>query len=192
VHFAVNNNGTILMLPSVPDLGAAVVRGRLVFGIGTQTNNQLPSGSNILFVQTDPNRSDYLYVQTTVGSQTYPNSYIDSGSNGYFFDSASLSQACVAAAKDLNWYCPAAQQNLNAVITGADGLTRSVSLSIGNADLMFAVTNSSNTAFPTLGGAAGAANPGAFVWGLPFFYGKSVYTSIWFQRLSEKGPWYTF
>jgi hypothetical protein len=186
-----DDNGTIVMLPAVPDLGAAVVRGRLVFGIGTQTNNQLPLGSSILRVQTDPIRDDYLYVQSSVGGQTYPNSYIDSGSNGYFFDSASLSQACIAAGKGANWYCPSAQQNLNAVITGADGMTRSVSLSIGNADLLFAPPGT-NTAFPTLAGAAGAANPGAFVWGLPFFYGKSVYTSIWFQRLSENGPWYTF
>jgi hypothetical protein len=195
VHFSPNSdgtrddNGTIVMLPAVPDLGAAVVRGRLVFGIGTQTNNQLPLGSSILRVQTDTSRDDYFYVQSSVGGQTYPNSYIDSGSNGYFFDSASLSQACIAAGKGATWYCPSAQQNLNAVITGADGMTRSVSLSIGNADLLFAGTN---TAFPTLAGAAGAANPGVFAWGLPFFYGKAVYTSIWFQRLSENGPWYTF
>jgi hypothetical protein len=185
----VDNNGTVVMLPAVPDQGASVVRGRLVFGIGTQTNNQLPPASNILRVQTDPMRADYLYVQSSIGSQVFPNSYIDSGSNGYFFDDASLSTSCIGAGKGSTWYCPGTLQSFNALITDASGATRSVGLSIVNADLLFASTN---TAFATLGGASGSANPGAFVWGLPFFYGKSVYTAIWGQSLAANGPWYTF
>jgi hypothetical protein len=27
---------------------------------------------------------------------------------------------------------------------------------------------------------------------LPFFYGRSVFTSIWQQTLSDKGPWWAF
>ena len=64
-----------------------------------------------------------------------------------------------------------------------------VDLSVANADVLFA---SANTAFANLGGAAGAASPGAFVFGLPFFYGRKVYTSIWGQALAGNGPWYGF
>jgi hypothetical protein len=188
-RFAVNNNGTIVAMPALPDTGASVARGRLIFGIGTQTNNQPPATGAILHVETDPFRDNYFYITTTVGNASFPNSYIDSGSNGYFFDDASLSTSCIGAGKGSTWYCPGTLQSFNALITDASGATRSVGLSIVNADLLFASTN---TAFATLGGASGSANPGAFVWGLPFFYGKSVYTAIWGQSLAANGPWYTF
>jgi hypothetical protein len=40
--FVTNNNGTMITMPALPKLGATVAKGRLVFGIGTQANNQLP------------------------------------------------------------------------------------------------------------------------------------------------------
>jgi hypothetical protein len=188
-QFAVNNNGSIVALPALGETGASVARGRLVFGIGTQTNNQLPVGAALLRVETDPASANYLYVKTTVGSQAYAFSYIDSGSNGYFFDDASLPLNCVGAGKGSTWYCPATLQARSALISDAFGASASVNFSVANTDVLF---TSANTAFANLGGAAGAANPGAFVWGLPFFYGRSVYTSIWGQSLAANGPWYAF
>jgi hypothetical protein len=185
--FAVNNNGSIVALPALGETGASVARGRLVFGIGTQSNNQLPVGAAVLRVETDPARADYLFVKTTVGSTAYAYSYIDSGSNGYFFDDPGLSLACIGAGTGGTWYCPATAQPRNAVISDRYGTQSPVAFSIANTDVLFA---SANTAFATLGGAAGAANPGAFVWGLPFFYGRSVYTAIWGQSLALNGPWY--
>jgi hypothetical protein len=69
------------------------------------------------------------------------------------------------------------------------GNSATVNFSIISADLLFAT---SNTAFATLGGDAGAASPGAFVWGLPFFFGRRVYSSIWGQALATNGPWVAF
>lgn len=187
--FAVNNNGSIVALPALGATGASVARGRLVFGIGTQTNNQLPVGAAVLRVETDPARADYLYVKTTLGGTAYDYSYIDSGSNGYFFDDPGLSLNCVGAGKGGTWYCPATAQPRSAVISDGTGAQSTIDFSIANTDVLFA---SANTAFATLGGAAGAANPGAFVWGLPFFYGRSVYTAIWGQALAGNGPWYAY
>jgi hypothetical protein len=186
-RFAVNNNGSMLVLPAVPALGAAVAKGRLVFGIGTQSNNQIAPMAQIFRVDPDPASASYLYLSTQVGSTSYPYAYIDSGSNGLFFDDLSISAACAGAGN--GWYCPATTVSRNAVIQDGFGMQTTISFSVASADTLFAT---SNIAFSNLGGRAGAANAGAFVWGLPFFYGRTVYTSIWGQALAANGPWYAF
>jgi hypothetical protein len=75
------------------------------------------------------------------------------------------------------------------VLSDPFGTQATVNFSITSTDVLF---STSNTAFGTLGGAAGSANPGAFVWGMPFFYGRRVFTSIWGQPLSLSGPWVSF
>ena len=186
---AVNNNGTILVLPALSATGAPVARGRLVLGIGTQSNNQLPLSATVLHVETDPFSPSYLYLATTVGGKRFPYSYIDSGSNGLFFDDATLAGACLGSGGGGAWFCPATLQPRTAEIRSPSGALAQVEFAIGNADVLF---STANTAFANLGGSAGAANEGAFVWGLPFFYGRAVYTSIWGQALSASGPWYAF
>lgn len=189
VHFASNRNGTLIVLPALPATGASVARGRLVFGIGTQANNQLPAAAALLRLQTDPAAADYLFFRTRQGTQDYPYSYVDSGSNGLFFDDPALPTRCVAGGAGATWYCPPAAQTLEATLSDAFGNQSAVRFTLGSADLLFATPN---VAFATLGGAAGPGNAGAFVWGLPFFFGRSVYTSIWGQALAENGPWVAF
>jgi hypothetical protein len=60
-----------------------------------------------------------------------------------------------------------------------------VAFQIANAEALF---STNNTAFS---GASGAAPTGssAFAWGMPFFYGKQVFLSIWQQAGSLSGPW---
>jgi hypothetical protein len=188
-QFAVDNNGTMIVLPAVPEIGAGVARGRLVFGIGTQTNNQLPPGATVLHVQTDPASAAYLYLRAETGGAVYDFSYVDSGSNALFFDDAALSTHCLGAGAGASWYCPPSTQSRSLVLSDALGSSSSVSLSIASADVLFA---SPNTAFGNLAGASGSANPGAFVLGLPFFYGRSVFTSIWGQALAANGPWVAY
>jgi hypothetical protein len=186
---SIDNNGTIVAMPALPDTGASVARGRLVFGIGTQTNNQPPAKGAILHVETDPSRDNYFYITTAVGNSTFPNSYIDSGSNGYFFEDAGLSTGCIGAGQGSGWYCPPALQTREAVLSDSFGVKANASVRIVSADLLFA---SANTAFATLGGTPGTAAPGVFVWGLPFFYGRQVYTAIWGQQLALDGPWFAY
>ena len=182
----VNNNGTLIALPALPDLGAGVARGRLVLGIGTQSNNQLPASAKVMAVQTDPSRDDYLFLSTQIGSQTWPYSYVDSGSNGLFFDDATITGSCGGAGRGAAWYCPAAATHRTALLTDRIGQTQSLDLTVISADALFA---SANSAFGTLGGHTGSGAQQAFVWGLPVFFGRRVYTSIWGQALSSNGPW---
>ena len=61
----VDNNGSVIMMPAVPDLGASVVRGRLVFGIGTRANNQIPLTAHVYPVDTNPANDTYLSLGTS-------------------------------------------------------------------------------------------------------------------------------
>lgn len=187
--FAVDNNGTLIVMPAVPETGASVARGRLVFGIGTQSNNQLTPSAAVLYVETNPANENYLYLDTQLGGRSYSRSYVDSGSNGFFFDDPTLSTACAGSGGGSAWYCPTGTQSRSALLGDAYGTQATVNFQIANTDVLF---STSNTAFGALGGAAGSANPGAFVWGMPFFYGRRVFTSIWGQALSPNGPWISF
>ena len=77
-----DNNGVLIQLPAVPDGGSLNVAGSLIFGIGTQSNNGL--GSATVYPVPD-NGSFAANIITTFKGQSYPNSFIDSGSNGIFF-----------------------------------------------------------------------------------------------------------
>jgi hypothetical protein len=116
-YFATDNNGTLIALPKLPAFGAGTVTGRLVFGIGTQSNNQIPPTATILHVDTNPADAAYLYLSTDVATNSYRQSYIDSGSNAYFFYDGDLSQACQNTTGGASsWYCPATVLQRTAVI----------------------------------------------------------------------------
>lgn len=189
VHFAVNNNGTLIALPALPDLGAGVAKGRLVFGIGTQPNNQIPLSATMYFVDPDPASASYLYLTTTLGTSTYADSYIDSGSNALFFDDPTLPLTCQSSSGQAGgWYCPSTLTKRSATLTDYRGTSGPVDLAVANSDALF---GTSSLAFSDLAGSV-AQGPRSFVWGLPFFYGRTVFTSIWGQALSANGPWVAF
>jgi hypothetical protein len=172
-RFALDNNGVVIDLPAVADAGAPSVSGSMIFGIGTQANNTL-GGASVVKANTQTG-----YVVTSSAGQTYPQSYIDSGSNGLFFSSSQFPQCGY-------WYCPSSTQTANASITGIGGVANTVSFAIGNSRALFA---SSNNAFNNL---AGVVSNG-FGWGLPFFFGRRVYTAIASRATSAgPGPYYAF
>jgi hypothetical protein len=57
-----------------------------------------------------------------------------------------------------------------------------------SADALFAT---SSLGLDDLAGSVSGTSS-SFVWGMPFFYGRTVYTSIWGQALSADGPWNAF
>jgi hypothetical protein len=188
-HFAANNNGSVIVMPAVPDLGASLVRGRLVLGIGTQANNQLAASSQVYQVDTDPMSVGYLGVVTQVNGRRYDYSYFDTGTNGLFFEDTSLSRSCPLLSSQVQpWYCPDTLQQRSATLVDGGGFTGTTSFNVASAQVLF---NTSNVAFNDLGGFSGS-HTNVFVWGMPFYYGRSVYTAIWGQPLAERGPWWAF
>lgn len=171
--FATDNNGTIIRLPALPSMGQASVKGELVFGIGTRDNNALPARPTILVVG---DRGDFTTSYKTRAMM----SVIDSGSNGLFFPDASLPVQNY-------WFAPAAVQSLSATAISNPGDVQStIPFSIANASTLF-----------DLGYAAhdnlGAPMSSMFLWGLPFFYGRDVYTALSGMKAgAQKGPYVAF
>ena len=179
--FSSDNNGVIVELPSISATGAATAAGSLIFGIGTQADNGL-GGATVLTV--DPSTGN---VVTTFNNQTYVTSYIDAGSSLYFIGT-SLYPICGGIAA--GFYCPAAAQSLSATIQGTNGNKSAVNFSIANA-LALLTANPSFYAFNNLGAPAGDA--ATFAWGLPFFYGRNVFTAIETRSTpGGTGPYFAF
>lgn len=172
-----DNNGVILELPGVPASGLAVDNGSLVFGIGTQNNNGLGKAT----VYTGDLSAN---ISTTFGGQTFSNSFIDSGSNGYFFNFPSGNvNKCT---NNVGFYCPQDANgnpetlSCSATNVGNNQKSGAVGFNVINLD-KFSSTASVNA----LNGVAGpntpppgSSGPSGFDWGLPFFYGRNVYTGM--------------
>jgi hypothetical protein len=190
--FAVDNNGVILELPAVPaggQLGISAGQGSLVFGIGTESNNGLSSSAVVLTLDSNPNDAAWLGFTTVFNGVSYPNSlsaigsFLDSGSNIFRFLDQPTSKIPNCPI-NTDFYCPAATESLTAVNQAANGNSHAVQFSVANADTLFTGSDSafSNLAAPNTPGSPNSATQAAdgfFDWGLPFFYGRNVYTAIW-------------
>ena len=202
--FPTDNNGVILQLPSIASGGQATAQGALIFGIGTQSNNSV---GNAILLQPDQSTGFFAasFNNTTYNDWNGPgsghgSSFIDSGSNGYFFlDSQTLVNQgfpipdCSGTSNLQGFYCPASTQTINVSVIGENpstgtpvGTGRSIQFTVANAQTLF---NSNNTAFNDVGG----PNSNSFDFGLPFFFGKSVYFGIENQKTPlGTGPLYAF
>jgi hypothetical protein len=185
--FPVDNNGSFIRLPSIPDSGAPSVAGELVFGIGTQSNNGLGDAKVIAI---DANGfSTTIYP---VGGTQYT-SYIDTSSNGVFFLDATLAQLPACSGSLSSFYCPTSTVNLSASMPSIGGSNANVSFSVVNASSLVASDFAfSNLAGPMPGFPTDATVPG-FDWGLPFYFGRTVITAIESQNTpAGPGPYFAF
>ena len=180
--FPVNNNGVILKLPTVGATGSKLVTGSLTFGIDTQTNNS-SIGSYVI-----PTNSSGLFT-TIFNNTTFNSSFIDSGSNGLYFPSGSLSSVLVNCSSFSlsEFYCPAVTQSYLAALTLKNSVQGNVIFSAANAKTLVAY---GNYAYNNITGQIGG---NLFDWGLPFFFGRSVYFGIT-GRTSNAGvgPYYAY
>jgi len=166
-YFATNNNGSILTLPAASPSGETSLTGQLVFGIGTQSNNGLGSAQ---VIGLSPSNGTF---RTVLNGTSYSRGMMDSGSNGLFFQTSAL-PVC-ASPNDL-YYCPLSTQQLSAMIEGVNGTTSAVSFAVGNAAEL-KLSRGGNSVMPLLAGPAFVSST-IFVWGMPFFYGRSVYAAV--------------
>lgn len=178
--FSRDNNGVIIALPSISVTGAFSVSGSMIFGIGTQGNNGL---GNAQVIPVDPGTGTFTTILNVV---SYSNSFIDSGSNALYFANRNIPTCVSNTAFD----CPASTLNLSATIQGTGGAARMVNFLVANAETLFAA-NPSFFAFRNLAGTNSHA--ASFDWGLPFFFGRNVFTAIEGQNTpAGPGPFLAF
>jgi hypothetical protein len=183
--FSSDSNGLMLTLPTISPSGVASASGTLTFGIGTQSDNAL--GSAVVLYP-----DDFGNISTTFKSTTSI-SFFDSGSSALYFLTSALTglPGCTA---NSGFYCPSSTESLSATNQGSDGTTSTVSFSVANADTLL---SSSNDAFSDLAGTgdASSATPPYtyFDWGLPFFYGRSVFVALEGKSAGGKsGPFWAY
>jgi uncharacterized protein DUF3443 len=167
--FATDNNGVIVELPAV-STPTATLSGSLIFGIGTQSNNGL--GSTTTVFGTD----DFGDFSASYQGVSYLG-FLDSGSNGVFFLDSTILAVPVCAAPNDFLYCPSSTQTFtlqNTAQTG--GAMGSVTVTVGNGDLLSQGNNAA------INGLAGPGTLPGFLavvdYGLPFFFGRNVYTAF--------------
>jgi hypothetical protein len=165
--FATDNNGVIIQLPSVAAAGATTLSGYMIFGIDTQTNNKSGSQSVLTVSSSGVDAGDFT---TMFNGQSLTTSFLDTGSNGLFFN-----DTITACQDNADFYCPTSTQAFTATLMGQNGVSASASFSVGNADAIA----SGDAAFPLLAGTfPGPEAATTFDWGLPFYFGRTVYTAI--------------
>jgi len=159
--FPVDNNGVIVQMPPISNNGQASATGTLVFGIGTQSNNGLGSAQ---VLTTDA----YGDLTGSVFNGSTTTAFLDSGSNGYFFNDSSLT---LCGSSFPGFYCPSSAQTRSITLIGANAAQATASIGILSASTLF--NSGTNYAFNDLAGQLGGL--AAFDLGLPFFYGRHVY-----------------
>jgi hypothetical protein len=165
--FLSDSSGSLIQLPTPTTPGA--LQGSLIFGINTQPNNQL---GNVTMLETNTSGE----ITTNYQNVDYSGSFLDSGSNGFFFlNSTTLGAQMPTCADKPGWYCPVTPQMFNITNKGVTATSSSATFTISNADQLFQTP--SNPAVPTLGG-NWPLSPLVFDLGLPFFYGRTVYTKV--------------
>jgi hypothetical protein len=198
-HFAADNQGTLMQMQPLPSGSAATATGSLIFGIGSQSNNML--GSEMVFLASPASGSLTLAgdIQTSTtfagGDTTEPSSYIDSGSNAYFFNDSNLTQ-CTGASAGL--FCPKSTETTSLTATMLPYNTPSNTASFLYSFSVTDITTSPNLAFTNVGGPSGTCNnsstpptPCTFAWGMPFFYGRNVFTALEGTTInSTAGPFF--
>jgi hypothetical protein len=171
----------------------AVDYGALTFGIGTEANN-IPA-STVQVFPGNINNGDVILTKYGVFAIE---GYIDSGTNEIAFNDSTIPQCAVNNPPNGPWYCPSSPKNANAVNEGESGTpTNSVNFTVGNASSLiqngvYALPELAGP-FGTPGGFAG----GLFDWGLPFFYGRTVYVgfeleSALINSKNTSGPFFAY
>ena len=177
------NNGLVIDLPAVTS--NASVSGSIIFGVATQTNNQGSSGTKALATDTAGN------VTTVLQGASMPKSFIDSGSNGLYFNSSAI--ASCTNANFSGFYCPNALTPLSATmsVTGPASTPASVTVAFAVDNAATPLSNAAWSVFPSLAGPSG--DPSSFDWGLPFFFGRRVFFGFEGQSSTlGSGTYYAF
>jgi len=166
--FPNDNNGSEIALPPVVAGGSPTSQGTITFGIGTQPNNGL-NGATVYTVNASGTNAGTF--ASTFNSVVYPGA-ISSGANANYFLTSAITgfPPCITP----GYYCPSSQQTVSVTNAGTNGTSGTVTLTVDNGDNLL---SSGNFAFSNLAG-PGGTRTSCFVFGIPFCYGRTVFTAL--------------
>ena len=168
-RFPTDNNGLAIQMDSVAYSGVPVARGKMIFGLGTRSNNHFAS-AQVLATTNQGFLNGALSSAQGVGLGSFASTFLDTGSNGIYFD---FNLPSCAPPYDSGFYCPSSDTAFNVVLSGAGAGQVSASFKVSNAAQL---TSSGNFALPTLGGSISMV--GGLDLGLPFFFGRTIVFGI--------------
>lgn len=195
IAFSTDNQGTVIAMTAPTGGAAPTATGTLTFGIGSQSNNALPSSDTILELTAGFDEF------TTSGLLNAPAallaSFIDSGSNGLFFPNWPGFPICTSSA---DFFCPSTNTTLTGIInlSQVNGVSGAANVAVDNWNTQLAGNTEqalADLAGPEQAGSSPAQcsnNNGTlsgdctFDFGFPFFYGQTIFTGIDGQVVS--GP----
>jgi len=178
------NNGLTLKFPAVGTNGASGMTTDAIFGIGTNMDNQVISGVNVYPSFSSGDLPIDMPVKFN-GSDLM--GFLDTGSNYFFFDDSSIPKC-----NNINtsFYCPNSPMTLLPENQAESKIYIATSLDVANANQVF---STGNTAFSNIGDSLGGLLAGQFDYGLPFFFGKTVYIGFDGKSSSlDTGPYWAF
>jgi hypothetical protein len=179
-----DNNGLVIQLPTIASTGVVSATGTAYFGIGTQADNTPTAGVTVL-----PSDSFGMFTTSFSGLTYTENSLVDSGTPAFAV------QASTALPDCSGYLCPTTVAALSAVMTGLTGS--------GSASISFQIVNANNLAttyyaFNDIGFDNNATTSGTdptkpLIWGLPFFFGRTIYFGFDGKTSSlASGPYVAF
>lgn len=178
-----DNNGITIVLPQVTAFESTAVSGMAYLGVGTQSNN-MPTGSEKVFTaSTDLSNSCYSSFRTTWNGSTTC-AYMDTGSSCYFFPNSTSNAIAVDSGGDYN---PSSPLTLTATMIGMNGVSLTENFVVASPD----AAQSGTVVIPYWGVEEASSQP--FDWGLPFFFGKTVFVGN--QNATTAigaGPYYAY
>jgi Protein of unknown function (DUF3443) len=182
--FPNDNNGSEIQLPPTLATGSPTSQGSLIFGIGTQPNNGLNGATVYTVTSSGANPGSFV---STYSSNAYPGT-ISSGANANYFLTSAIT-GYPPCTNNSAYYCPSSAQSPSVTTVGTNGASISVTLTVDNADSLI---SSGNFAFSSLAGPGGNRTSG-FIFGVPFFYGRTVFTALnGATTPAGPGPYFAF
>lgn len=211
--FARNNNGVVLVFPAVPTGGLKTLVGSLIVGIDTHSNNTVGQAT----VYATNARGN---ITTICKDKLLPSSFLGTGANGLFFFDPAI-HPCTAAASFYCPLTTLALSAVNTAAKGCasgtvhftvenskqlDPSVRAVSVgggtigrSLGNKDFEWLIAENAQSQELSVRAAKVGGNPmqlsrsTAFVWGTPFFFGRTVFVPIdGASTLYGQGPYWAY
>ena len=176
----IDNNGLIVKMPDISDSGAMIVTGQLVLGIGTQSNN---AANGVTVLPTD----QFGYFKTSINGTSYSAQAFDSGTSSNSLSTAAGITSCTTSQLS-GFLCPASPQNMSITNLGVSGSpVRPDSIQVANAESLV------SSSFVNYKNITDVNTIGVVLWGMPFFYGRSIYIGIEGKTTSVgQGPFWAY